>query len=320
MNRTAYLFCALALFLISGCGLLVEEGREVLAEVGGEPIRQNDLLRRIRELPFEERAKTNAADKTARLEARRHILKMLVAEKLLAEEAAARGMAVSDEEAEAAIIRSRQAEQSKMGNIAEGMKGASSGHEHGHGDEKPSRSEIEEAVEKMMIEKLLSERLSDSAVRKYYDEHVQEFVVSPPLLNYELVVVDVANRKFIDTLYQKATKERTTLAAALGSFKNPPPIVFAGMTPMVALDGLVPTMREKVETLKVGEVSKPFSLRQGNKDQIAIARLASYLDSMPFDHMKGSIRQKLYQDFLAEMEKKHKVIYHEDKLDYQLKE
>ena len=48
--------CVAMLILVPACGLLVEEGREVIAEVGGKPIRLNDLLRRIRELPFERRA------------------------------------------------------------------------------------------------------------------------------------------------------------------------------------------------------------------------------------------------------------------------
>ncbi|MBI5117746.1 SurA N-terminal domain-containing protein [Candidatus Poribacteria bacterium] len=320
MGRFSYLLCAVALCVVAGCGLLVEEGREVLAKVDGEPVRLNDLLRRIRELPFEERTKTNDDDRAARLEARRRVLKSLVFEKLLAKEAAARGIKIADKDAEAVLVNQREAQASATGNLVEGIKGAASSHEHAHGDERPSRGEIRQMAERMMIEKLLSEQVSETVAQKYYDGHAQEFVVSPPLLSYELIVVDVSNRKFIDTISQKAAKDKSTLAAAILSLPNRPPLVFAGMTPLVPLSGVVPTMREKVESLKVGEVSKPFSLRQGTKDHYGVARLVSYFDTMPFEHVKKQIGQKLYQEFLAEIEKKHKVVYHEDKLDYRLNE
>jgi hypothetical protein len=320
MKRLSYVLCAVVLFAVAGCGLLVEEGRGVLAEVDGAPIRLNDLLRRIRELPFEERTKTNDNDKAVRLEARRHVLKSLVVEKLLAKEAGARSIKIADKEAEAVLIKQREAQAGATGNLVEGIKGAAGGHERAHGDEKPSRGEIRQMAERMMIEKLLSVQVSETEARKYYDGHAQEFAVSPPLLSYELIVVDVPNRKFIDAISRKAAKDGSTLAAAIMSFANRPPLVFAGMTPLVPLSGVVPTMREKVESLKVGEVSNPFPLRQGTKDQYGVARLVSYFDTVLFEHVEAQIRQKLYQDFLAEIEKKHKVVYHEDRLDYRLNE
>ena len=174
------------LIIVSACGLLVEEEREVLAEVGGDPIRLNDLLRRIRELPFERRARTNDTDKSVRLEARRSVLTALVKEELLAKEAEARRIEVSDEQAEAALEREEAREHTMDGLISEDMKGAVGGHEHSHGDEGHSRSEIKEIRRKLMVEHMLATELSDEATRTYYDEHTQEFMLSPPLLDCEL--------------------------------------------------------------------------------------------------------------------------------------
>ncbi|UCD56847.1 MAG: SurA N-terminal domain-containing protein [Candidatus Hydrogenedentota bacterium] len=310
-------FCILALFLGSACGLLVEEGRDVLARVGGEPIRLNDLLRRIRELPFEERVLTNDADESVRLEARRSVLKALVIEKLLVKEAEARDIKISDEELTAAL--EREAEPANHSNqLVEGMKGTSGDHEHAHAGEKHSRREITEMREKLMTEKMLKLQFSHEVVRKYYVEHIREFAISPPLVSYELVVVDAEDSSIIDIVHKKATQEQSTLAASLASLENTPPIVFVGTTPPTPLSLVAPTMREKTEKLKVGEISEPFYLRPRGKTQYALARLVGYVDRKPFKEVRGEIYNRLYKDFIDQLQQRYKVVYREERLNYRL--
>ena len=116
------LLCALA------CGLLLEEGREVIAEIEGKPIRLKELLAEIRTLPFDERAKTNDADASVRLDARRDALNSMINQRLLVKEAESRGFMVSDEEINAAFQEEEEREKA-MENLMEGMKDTGARHQ-----------------------------------------------------------------------------------------------------------------------------------------------------------------------------------------------
>ncbi len=198
------------------------------------------------------------------------------------------------------------------------MKDASSGHEHDHGGMEPTRGEIREMREKIMMEKLLETQLSDMALRKYYDENIDRFMTPVPLYACELVVVDPANGALIDTIHQKATEEKVTLANALGSLKDPPPLIFAGRIPPSPLSQMAPPMKEAVEKLRDGDVSEPFHLNPGGQDQYAVARVVNYIDRRPFENVKERLRNRLYQEFLDELEEKYKVVYYEEVLNYRL--
>lgn len=310
--------CVLMLILVPACGLLVEEGREVIAEVGEKPIRLNDLLRRIRGLPFERRAETNDPDESARLEARRSILTALVNEALLATEAEARRITVSDAEVEAALEQEESRGHAMEGLIPDEFKGAAGGHDHGHGGEGHSRSELKEMRQKLVIEKMLATQLSETAARTYYDENVDAFLLPSPLLNCELIVVGAQDKAFIDTIHQRALQERMPLGVILASLTDAPPVVFAGTTPLATLNDLVPAMRVKVKDLKAGDVSEPFRLYSGEEEQYAVARVINYVDKQPFEAVKEPIRRKLFGDFIEELKQKYGVVYYEEKLNYRV--
>ncbi len=314
MRRFIILVLVVTAFIFCACGLLVEQGRDVVAEVGGERVRLNDLLERIRELPFDERAKTNDPDPSVRIQARRSVLEATVTEMLLAKEAEARNIKVSDDEVKSAF-KSIEDQQKSMENLAEGMKGAD---DHEHADEGYSRREINQMRAKLMVQKMLREQFSDAALRKYYDEHVRDFSISPPLAVYELLVVDAGNSKDGDRVAQKAAREGTTLAAALASVNHAPPVIFSGVIPPSGRGNLVPEMREQVENLQVGQISKPFHLRPEGKDGYAFARLISYVDRAPYENVRDRIYKGLLNGFLGQLQQKYKVVYHNDKLNYQL--
>ena len=311
-------FCIWMLLLVSACGLLVEEGRGVLAEVGGDPIRLNDLFRRIRELPFERRAQTNDPDEAIRLEARRSVLMTLINEKLLAKEAETRGIAVSDEEVEAAFEHEEERKNAMGGFIGEDLGGAMSGHDHSHGGEGHTRSERKDMRQRLAIEKMLALQLSDVAVKRYYDEHGQEFALSPPLLNCELIVVQARDKSFIDTIQKRALQEEATLSTILATSTDIPRLVFAGTTPLAPLSELAPSMRTSVEGLKVGETSEPFSLYPEGEEQYAVARVINYIDKRPFESVKEPIRTALFNAFMEELKQKYGVVQYEEKLNYRL--
>ncbi len=116
MKRIIRWFCLVTLLLSPACGLLVEEGREVVAEVGSDRVRLKDLLSRIRELPFEQRARTNDANELARIQARQFVLRTIVNERLLLKESKARGITVSEEEIDA-VFHNEHAMQDPTGGV-----------------------------------------------------------------------------------------------------------------------------------------------------------------------------------------------------------
>jgi hypothetical protein len=317
MKRFGLLFCAVVVLLYSACGLLVEEGREVIAEVGGEPIRLNDLLREIRHLPFEERAKTNDTDESVRLAARRSVLERMVTEKLLAEEAKALGISVSDEEVELALEREERHDNG-MADLMEGMRGGGGDHEHAHEGEGHSRTEINQMRERLMIQRMLMVELSEAALRKFYDEQTQEFRLSSPIVRYELLVVDASNSKVVDTVREKAMKEGTSLTRAFESLKDAPPTIFLGFTPPTPASNIVAGMREKVEKQETGQISEPFHIHPEGADQYGVAMSIGRIDRAPFDNVREQIYWKLYAAFLNDLKQKYEIVYHEDKLNYRL--
>jgi post-segregation antitoxin (ccd killing protein) len=299
------------LLLVSACGLLVEEGRQVVAEVGGEPIRLDHVLRRIRELPFQERAKTNDPNEAVRMQARLGVLEELVVEQLLQQEARARGVEVSDEEVYAAL----EEEERKESASAPQTEGDGNIHEHGHAHDH-SGAEVKEMREKLMMTKLLKQQFSEEVLRSYYQQNLQEFRTAPRF-SYEILVVDVAHSKAVDAVYQKA-KAGASVIESFRSLERKPPTVFLGRTPPAPLDKLAPEMREQVKALQLGEVSKPFHLNPGDSHQYAVARLIGRIEVAPFENVRGQIFKGLYEGFLEELKKKHNVVYYKEKLDYQL--
>jgi len=307
--------CILALLLIPACGLLLEEDRSVVADVGGERVRLGDLKSRIRALPFEERAKTNHADPSVRAAARRKVLEDIVLARLLLLEAEASGETVADEEIEAALER-EQGSRGVAESTTEGIRGGAQTHEHG--GEEHTRREIEEARESILISKLSRKQFSDAAVRKFYEDHIDEFVVESPLVSYEMLLVTPADADFVDTLYEKAAGTKTPLVDIFNSLVPPPGILFAGMTPTAPLDSLVPALREQVEHLKVGETSKPFRIGQNQTEQYGIARLVRHIDRLPFEAAKQNLLPRMRDELIERLKKKYEVAYHYDKLDYRV--
>lgn len=313
--------CIILFFVVfvPSCGLLLDEGREVVAEVGGEPIRLRDLQRRIRSLPFEVRAKANDAEESVCLNMRRFFLKGLINEKLFLMEAEARGIQVSDEEIENAFNRNEEHEEA-LDDVVNTMEDdGAERHDHTHGGEGHSSSEINLMREKFMIEKLKDMLFSDEALRKYYDDNMGDFGLPTPLLSYEIVSVEsIADGAVIDRIYRKAIQEGITLNEALESLKDVPQNIAAVTIPLIAIPHVAPELRGRLENLKVGETATPFTMRTNGKEHRIALRLVEYTDKAPFENIKERLHDKLYGKFVDELIEKYKVTIYADKLDYKV--
>ena len=316
MKTRRWLFCVSALLLFSACGLILEEGRKVVAEIDGEPVRLELLLRRVRKMPLEARARVNADNTSVRLEARRSALREMVAEKLVVREAEARGLEVSEEEVKAALQR-KEAQRSALSGILEGVQGgAGSSHESMHGGEGHTRREIKEMRESILRDRLFKAEFSDTVLRRYYEEHAAEFATPSPLLGFEVIFAEAENRAVIDIVRRRAAEDGSTLSDAYKSLDNPLPILSVGGMPLTPLQNIALPMREKVEKLKVGEISQTFYLRRGGAGQYCMAKLIAHFDKVPLENVRKDIQRKLYLQLIDRLQNKYNVVYHEEKLNY----
>ena len=133
-----------------------------------------------------------------------------------------------------------------------------------------------------------------------------------------MVVAAPANAEFIDTLHKKAAEKGGALIYVYNAFADPPDTLFAGVTPTIPINTIVPSMRKHVENLRLGEISEPFLFRQNQTDQYAIAKLVRYIDKNPFKNVKKDLRLKVHQEFIDRLKEKYQVTYHYDKLNYKV--
>lgn len=316
MKRSLVSVVFLMVIYISGCGLLVDEGRKIVAKVGREPIRLDELLARIRSLPFEERAKTNDPDQAIRLQARRSLLESMITEELLIQEAKARNIPVSDEEALAVLKAREEAEEPENTALTEGM-GGSSAHEHKH-EEAHSKQEINAVRTQLMVQKMINSELNETNRKKFYDEHPQDFSVSPPQVIFELLVTQKSQENLVKKIRQKAASDSLSLTQALASLKDASEVSFCGELPPAPSDKLNPIIKKNLDNLSVGQLSEPFDFSTETSSQIALLRLVGNIDAIPYEQARESINKKLYDNFMAELRKKHEVVYYQDRLDYRL--
>jgi hypothetical protein len=230
----------------------------------------------------------------------------------------ARGIEVSDEEVNAAFEK-EDAQEKAVDDLMEGMESGAS-HEHMHGAGERTRQELMDMRENLMITKLLGAQLSDEAIRKYYDDHINEFKVAVPLVRYEIVGIDAAGETaIIEKVRQKAVKEGTTLREALASMEDAPPNVTTFTTPLSSLFHIVPEMRAKTGKLKTGEIAEPFHMNANGKDQYIVVRVVENTDIVPFENIKEQLRGNLLKSFVDELHKRYDVVLHEEMLNYQVR-
>ncbi len=316
MKRNAYLLvCAACLLLTPACGWLLEMGREVVAEVGDERIRVRDLQSRIRELDFQERSK--AADKNAkiRIETRRRVLDKMVADRLMVLEAQSRGFEVTEEE----ILQSLGDPGETHDEAIDEVGGGAPGRVHEEAEER-SAWELEEARNKLLVERLLKEELSEDILRRFYDEHVADFKLDSPLVNYEIMSAPPGKEAAVDTVYTMITKFGAPLRGAYETIAKPDDKVSIGITPTMPLDRLPPSLRENVKGLgKRGALTPPFYFGEGGQKQYAIAVLLRVIWTTPYE---AGGREKVFERvqlaLIQRLKEEFEVSYYEDKLDYRV--
>ena len=306
--------------LIPACGLLLEKGGEVVAEISKDVIRIRDLQSRIRNLSFEKRAEANDTMPAKRIEARRRILKEMVIEKVMVLEAQDRGFVVSDEEIDEYLNVQEKQEEAAAGGEEHVETAAPT---HGHKHEEHAGWEVEQARGELLREKLKTEELSNLALREYYNEHIEEYRLASPMVGCEILAIPSGpsgpSSTLVDDVYRFATeKNTTTLLEAYKAVGRSRKVAIAGVMPTTAVYTLTDQMKKAIEPLELGDVSKPFIFDQGGKEFYAVVKALRVEKNTPFSMIRDEIEQKVYVELIGRLEEKFDVVYHEDKLDYRI--
>ena len=171
-----------------------------------------------------------------------------------------------------------------------------------------------------MIKKVKEQDLSRSALRAYYDEHIEEYRLDSPLINCEMIaVVPGPSSALVDDVYKFATEKNTTLLEAYRAVGRSREIAVGGIMPTTPLDALSEPMRKAIEPLEQGDVSRPLMFDQDGEEYYAVVRVARVKKNQPLPTIRDEIEQKVYAELIQSLEKKFGVVYHdEDKLDYRL--
>jgi len=317
MKKIGLLFCVLLIFIVPACGLLLEKGREVVAEVAGEPIRARDLQAEIRSLPFDQRAEANDTDPEVRFETRSRVLREMVTERIMVLEAEAVGLEVTEEEI-LEILAGLEQGQDAEPDEAQDLGGAATGRSHEHDEGAHSEREMEEVRRFLLIEKLKAGELSDEAARRRYDEHIDEYMMESPVLSLAIIVADASDSQVIDSLHKLATEKGITLFDAYKAMGEPKEIISAGMMPPMPIDQIVPSIREAVEPLRSGQISKPFYYQEKDENRYGVARLLKRFKKTPFPIVKEKLKIELEMALISRLEEKYEVAYHNDELNYRV--
>jgi hypothetical protein len=293
----------------------LEKGGEVVAEIGEDAIRVRDIQSRIRDLSFERRAEANDTAPAKRIEVRRSILKEMVAENIMLLEAQDRGFVVSDEEIDGYLDTQEKQEEAAARQEDVDAAAPSRRHKHeGHAD-----WEVEQARADLLREKLKIEDLSSLALRKYYDEHIDEYRLESPFMGCEILAVAVGpSSALVDDVYEYATEKNITLLKAYETVGRSRKILLGGFTPTVPIDTFSDSMRKSVEHLERGDVSKPFVFDRNGKEYYAVVKVATLKKNAPFSTIREEIEQKVYAELIQSLAEKFGVVYYEDKLDYRI--
>lgn len=284
--RSALLFFCLLVFAVSAAGA---EKERILATVNGEPVTFSDYRRFV--LKIDPSMRTDGIDDA--------ILKKVIEEKLILQEASRQGIRVSDKEVEGSIRdflkeNNVTAKEFEKKIVEQGMK--------------PSdyRKWLKENI--IVIAKIIDKEVNgkvgvnDGELKEYYDRNMDRYRVGQETVQVKAILLkfgDVPSPAEATYLEIKAMKIAADLRAG-GDFEKAAALYsedaskkFDGSFGEFRKGDLVPAVEKKLLQLKEGEVSQPVWSREG----IYIFKLVTRQGErfVPFDSAKGDIRRVLLQ-------------------------
>jgi len=307
--RYAFLRKASAVLLIgvafSACGLITDEDRIKIAQIGDRPITRGDLDLHIASLPIEQKRQyMGARARVPTKEVKLKILDELIVRELLRMEADKRGIQVSDEEID------NEMQRRGLGSMSSEMldEYGGGGEMHDHQQE----AMREDIAQEIRIAKLRTQvlghllRMSDEEIRNHYESNKSRYVMTErvrirfitcPTIEEAQKILDrvEAGESFADivTKIQEETKGK-----AAQEWPETVYMPLGGVRP--------PELRDKLMQAEPGEIIGPIERQDGFDIVQLIDRQAPTGDVLRNTVVADRLATT-WNDFVAQLKKEYKV-------------
>jgi foldase protein PrsA len=299
---------AVALLLgaaLTACGMIVDEDRIKIAQIGEEAVTRGDLSDYIQLLPIEHRHQTQS--KQAKLK----VLEQMIVETLLLREAKKRGIEVSDDEVEQEMQRRGLGTMGPetledYGQEVEGY------HQHEHNVEEEIDRELR--LRKLQMQVIApSLNVTDEQVRQFYEENKAKYAIADFVRIRFLTCSTMEEaQKIVDRVnagesFEDIFKKNFAETEGEGGQEWPPNIYMpiGRMGPAELRDGL--------KEAQPGDIIGPVKREDGFDVVQLIDRQPPPLDGLKRDLIIGK-SSEAYKQFIAKLKEDYQVQIFEDKL------
>ena len=290
---------------LTACGMIVDEDRIKIAQIGDEAVRFGDLSAYIQGLPIEQRHRTKS--KQAKLQ----VLEQMIVETLLLREADKRGIEVSHEEVEQEMQRRGVGAMGPetledYGQEAEGY------HQHEHNMEEQVGRELR--LRKLQMQVIApSLKVTDEDVRQFYEENKAKYAIAD-FVRIRFVTCSTVEQaqKIIDRVgagesFEDIFKKIFTETAGEGGQEWPPNVYMpiGRMGPAELRDGL--------KEAQPGDLIGPVKREDGFDVVQLIDRQPPQAELLKRD-LVISKTSEVYNQFVVQLKEDYQVQIFEDKL------
>jgi len=299
---------AVALLLgaaLTACGMIVDEDRIKIAQIGEEAVTRGDLSDYIQLLPIEQRHKTKS--KQAKLK----VLEQMIVETLLLREADKRGIEVSDEEVD------QEMQRRGLGTMdPETLEDYGQEVEGYHDHERNMEEEIERELRlrKLQMQVIApSLQVTDEDVRQFYEENKGKYAIAD-FVRIRFITSSTVEeaQKIIDRVnagesFEDIFKKIFTETEGEGGQEWPPNIYMpiGRMGPAELRDGL--------KEAEPGDLIGPVKREDGFDVVQLIDRQPPQMELLKRD-LVISRTSEVYNQFVAQLKEDYQVQIFEDKL------
>lgn len=299
---------AVALLLgavLTACGMIVDEDRIKIAQIGDEAVTRGDLGAYIQGLPIDQSYQTKS--KQGKLQ----VLEKMIVEKLMLMEADKRGIQVTEEEVHQEMQR-RGLGTMGQDTLEDYGPGAEGYHDHEKGVEEQIERELR--LRKLQMQVMgPSLNVTDEDVRQFYEENKEKYALAD-LVRIRFLTCSTTEeaQKIIDRVnagerFEDIFKKIFTETEGQGGQEWPPKVYMpiGRMGPAELRDGL--------KDAEPGDLIGPVKREDGYDVVQLIDRKPPQMELLKRDLIIGK-SSEAYNQFIAKLKEDYQVQVFEDKL------
>lgn len=291
--------------VLTACGMIVDEDRIKIAQIGDETITRGDLSAYIQGLPIDQSYQTKS--KQGKLQ----VLEKMIAEKLLLMEADKRDIQVTDEEVHEEMQRRGLGGMGPetLEDYGPGVEGY---HDHEHDIEEQIETELRlRKLQVQVIAPILS--ATDEEVRQFYEQNKERYVMAD-LVRIRFITCSTVEeaQKIIDSVnagerFEDIFKKIFSETEGQGG-QEWPPNVYMPIGRMGPAE-----LRDALKDAEPGDLIGPVKREDGYDVVELIDRQPPQTDLLKRDLIIAK-SSEAYNQFIAQLKEDHQVQVFEDKL------